>query len=67
MSPKKRAVTPEIKKAITDRLLAAWLKQPELRLGQLLHCAIEADTFYIEDYEIIKQIESFVRNNPVND
>ncbi len=47
-----RAVTPEEKRRLVDRLLLAWLANPELRLGQLVvdstHGAI-APIYYIED------------------
>jgi hypothetical protein len=48
-----RAVTPEAKRAIIERLLAAWLASPHLRLGQLLegrmHRQGVGDMFYVED------------------
>jgi hypothetical protein len=33
---KSRAITPEQKRAVVERLLAAWLKVPSQRLGQML-------------------------------
>lgn len=54
-----RAHTPEEKKAICDRLYAAWLKNPQQRLGQLLLNAARSETefFYAEDQELIRLVE----------
>jgi len=54
----KRAVTPEQKKEICDRLYEWWLTDPELRLGQLIMAGNKADgtfidPFYIEDYDLV--------------
>lgn len=59
MSLSDRALTPEQKKEITDRLLAAWLRVPELRLGQMIAVATDAhpDIFFVEDYFLIQEIE----------
>ena len=38
-----RAITPEQKRAIIERILAAWEKKPALRLGQLLMHAVRAE------------------------
>ena len=52
---KGRAETSEEKRAIVERLYAAWLLVPELRLGQLIVNATRnltqfpGDVFYIED------------------
>lgn len=57
-----RALTPADKAVITSRLLAAWLKTPGLRLGQLLDNAISnhtADLFYAEDEELAVMVERF--------
>ena len=56
-----RASTPEQKREITDRLLAAWLKVPELRLGQLIYCACPSERlFNLEDYPLIERIEEWM-------
>lgn len=55
-----RALTPEQKKEITDRLLAAWLRVPAMRLGQLIMNATSGrDIFYAEDYPLIREIEEW--------
>ena len=58
-----RAETPSEKKAIIQRLLAAWMSQPSLRLGQLLVASIpvHGDLFYIEDDELIIHVEKMIR------
>jgi hypothetical protein len=57
---KDRALTPEQKKEITDRLLAAWLRTPAMRLGQLVHVVTGGrDIFYDEDYPLVKEIEEY--------
>jgi|AntRauMFilla1563_2_1112583.scaffolds.fasta_scaffold05793_3 hypothetical protein len=66
MQIENRAFTPEEKKVILDDLLEAWLKVPELRLGQLLECAKPKgldDIFYIEDKTLIKNIQKFIKDN----
>jgi hypothetical protein len=51
-----------------ERILAAWLRVPELRLGQLVYVAvakieerggvqIKGDTFYIEDFNLAEACE----------
>ena len=58
-----RAKTVEEKFEIMDRLLAVWLKYPDMRLLQLIEAKIfynrslEDDGFYIEDEEFIKIME----------
>jgi len=56
---KGRAESTEDKKAIISRLYIAWLKKPQLRLGQLLEVSIpsDRDLFYVEDYELINLVE----------
>ena len=49
-----RAVTPDEKRVIVERILRAWQAQPHLRLGQLLTNAVQArggegTLFYVED------------------
>ena len=60
-----RAYTEGQKEAILDALFVAWLKMPELRLGQLLANALirggdEVPLFYVEDFELLKKTERFV-------
>jgi len=66
MQVNNRANTPEEKKKIITELLEAWLKVPELRLGQLIECAKPKsldDIFYIEDETLIKNIQKFIKDN----
>ncbi len=54
----KRAITPEHKREIVERLLALWLKQPELRLGQMIYNNIEEpELFYMEDADFIEALD----------
>jgi hypothetical protein len=56
-----RAETDEQKKHVMDRLLDAWKKIPELRLGQLINNAIgnEQNLFYYEDFDLVREAEQF--------
>lgn len=55
-----RALTPEQKKEVTDRLLAAWLRTPELRLGQLIFVVTGGrDIFFDEDFPLITEFETW--------
>lgn len=62
-----RATTPEQKRVVIERLYECWLKQPELRLGQLIVNATyevhqrSGDIFYVEDEELVKLVEDFVK------
>lgn len=65
---KGRAETPEQKRAIIERLYAAWLSQPQQRLGQLVLNSIrfevespETALFYVEDDGLIERVEKFAR------
>ena len=65
-----RAITPEQKRAIVERLLAAWLRAPELRFGQMLTAAAdraERDTFYIEDEALCEAVEALAPREPTPD
>lgn len=57
----RRALTPEQKKEILDRLLKLWLSGDNhyLRLGQLVNNYLhEGDRLYhIEDYDLIEELE----------
>jgi len=52
--PSGRADTPEKKRAVMEAILAAWLKSPHQRLGQLLVnlCRDGSDLFYVEDTDL---------------
>lgn len=56
---KKRAVKESQKFEVIWKLWNLWLKQPELRLGQLVYNLtiknVGIDPFYIEDYDLIKE------------
>lgn len=61
-----RAISDEQKKHLMDRLLDAWKKTPDLRLGQLLYCVTgcadrEGSLFNIEDLALVRSTESWVR------
>ena len=49
----KRARTSEQKKLILDHLLKIWIKEPDIRLGQMLSNKFEGQLFFIEDYDLI--------------
>ncbi len=60
----KRAITNEQKREIIERLYNAWIKEPDLRLGQLLHNELITNEyvsniplFYVEDYDLVEQLE----------
>lgn len=64
---KGRAETSEEKRVVIERLLAAWLKQPAQRLGQLIENATGAaadrkvvDLFYIEDQSLVECVEKYL-------
>ena len=60
-----RADTDEKKRDICDRIYAAWVKCPELRLGQLLSSvSVSAgrDLFYLEDVTLVESCERFKIN-----
>lgn len=62
VTPPGRAVTDEQKRAVMERLLAAWIMVPHMRLGQFV-CAFaaraNADPFYIEDDALVAQAVEF--------
>ena len=56
-----RAETPEQKRAVIERILAAWLRMPDLRFGQLVSAAAdraEHDAFYIRDEALCEAVEA---------
>ena len=59
-----RALTRKQKAEIMSRLLAAWLKQPEMRLGQLMENARKMlpaapELFQWEDFDVARKVEAF--------
>jgi hypothetical protein len=48
----RRALTPDMKRAVLRTIEKAWLASPELRLGQLLCNASGHDLFYVEDHDL---------------
>lgn len=57
-----RATTDPQKRAVVERLLAAWTRKPALRFGQLLHCAMVNHTFDLfnaEDEQLAELVEKF--------
>lgn len=67
MNPR-RAVTPEQKRAVVERILKMWELVPGLRLGQLLVNAHSwrrpghNDIFHDEDLDLAESVESIVKN-----
>lgn len=66
MDTKDRAVTPEQKRAVIERLYAAWLAKPNLRLGQLIanasfRCDASFDPFFVEDFPLVKAAEAWIK------
>ena len=60
--------TPEQQRAIVDRLLAAWLRMPALRFGQLVSAAAdraEHDPFYIRDEALCEAVEALANRDPL--
>lgn len=55
-----RAITPEQKRFIIERLYAAWLVFPRLRLGQLIELSNPDEIYYKEDYSLLSDIEDHV-------
>lgn len=54
-----RAVDDEMKTEIVGRLLEVWKQNPSLRLMQLLGNVFRGDPYYVEDYDVIKEVEAF--------
>ncbi len=62
---KGRALTPELKAQVLQRIQAAWNEVPHLRLSQFLHSATVLqnpgrDIFYVEDEELCEELEAYV-------
>ena len=55
----------EKKKAILDRIYAVWVRNPDMRLGQIISGGLAmGDAYYIEDKDLIKKIESIRGHEP---
>lgn len=54
-----RAVDDKMKEVVTGRLLEVWKQNPDLRFMQLLGNVFRGDPYYIEDYDVIKEVEGF--------
>jgi len=60
-----RAISAEQKRAVIERILAVWEKNPQLRLGQLLVNTMNGiddehttrRIFYVEDEELAQRLE----------
>ena len=64
MTPHGRAATPEQKRAVIERLYAAWLATQHLRLGQMIACAVRGgDPFYVEDEALADACEALVNRS----
>lgn len=71
MNPLRRALTPEQKRLVMERVLAAWCEAPQLRLGQLIQVAlcpndkprsaaeVLARLHYIEDTDLAELLEGW--------
>jgi hypothetical protein len=73
VTPKGRAETPEQKRAIVERLYAAWLARPHQRLGQLVDNAVHTQLrtrtkyvfqFDVEDETLVEAVEKFAGVKP---
>lgn len=59
-------VAPETKRAVVEGLYEAWLRAPELRLGELIEKALEFRDLtaepmrYIEDEALVVAVRTFV-------
>ena len=62
---KGRAETYEQKRAVMEKILAAWTAVPHLRLGQLLENSVNSmhSTFYVEDEVLAEKVEEFVNSH----
>lgn len=53
----KRAIDDSMKQEIVDRLLAVWKENSSMRLMQLLGNVFREDAYYLEDYDMIREVE----------
>jgi hypothetical protein len=56
-----RAETDDQKRNVMNRLLDVWCRNPELRLNQLISNATKRDSYNIEDFELLRQIEDWYK------
>lgn len=55
---KNRALTDEDKRKVIEDLYSIWIKNPKLRLTQLIANVIEKDEFfYLEDFSLIRKLK----------
>lgn len=54
-----RAVDDKMKEVVIGRLLEVWKANPDLRFMQLLGNVFRGDPYYIEDYDVIREVEAF--------
>lgn len=59
-----RAYTEGEKRAVIERVFAAWIQTPHLRLGQLIGNAV-GDPYYTEDDELARRLETFAERHGV--
>lgn len=63
-APMGRAVTPSDKRAVIERIHAAWVAMPYQRLGQLIENACrDKSIFYTEDMTLAELCEAFVKEH----
>ena len=61
----RRANGSEEKKAILDRIYSVWVRNPDMRLGQIVSGGLAmGDAYYIEDRDLIKKIENIRSHEP---
>jgi hypothetical protein len=61
---KGRALTDEHKRAVLDRILAAWVRVPDQRLTQLIVNATgRSDPYHVEDEAVADAVESFANTH----
>lgn len=65
----RRALTPEDKRVIMQRLLTTWNRRPAMRLGQLIANSLRKsvddefwhELFDLEDLDLIEAVEEFTK------
>lgn len=59
-----RAISPEEKRVVIERILKIWEQCPYSRLGQLIVNATRFDyLFYVEDYILCESLENFQKDS----
>lgn len=64
--PAGRAFTDSTKRAVIERIYAAWCRTPDLRLGQLIENAsygLRPNQFNVEDERLARDLEAFVKRH----